>query len=88
MLGVCIPPALIGLILDAGPVDLHQRHARLDQTPREQDALGKSAAAVTIANAVWFLPDIERVAGRGSGQQVERLFRVNAVSGDLGIVGQ
>ena len=55
------------------PVDLHQRHAGLDQPPGQQHALAPAVAAVAVAHGRRLLVEVERRPRRPAAEQVERL---------------
>ena len=68
--GVRIPAPLVRLILDARPVDLHQRDAGLHETPGKQHALGEAAAAIAIADRFGLEFQVESTACGGAREQV------------------
>ena len=78
-----------GVARHARPVDLHQRHARLDQPPRQQHALAELIAAIAIAHRRRFLIQVERPPRACRAQQVERLLRaiVEARDGTAAVDG-
>src|SRR5204862_6642627 len=64
----------------AKPVDLYQRHARLDQPPGQQAALAELVPAVALADRLGFLLQVERRPGSGRAEQVEGLLGAAVVA--------
>src|SRR5687767_11021198 len=67
------------------PVDLHERHARLDQSPRQQDALAEWTAAIAIAHWGRLALEVEGVPGARRAQHVERLLGLPIVAIEIAI---
>ena len=71
---VRVPSPLVGLVLDARPVDPHDRRAGLDQSPGQQHALGIARSSVAITDGIRFLRQVERLARGRSTEQPQRLL--------------
>ena len=68
----------IRVMIPAAIINRDKRHAHLRQSPRQQHALAQRIAAVTVANLVALLRNVERLLSSSRGNEVDAL-RVKAV---------